>query len=59
VNTSPLPHACHMSRPPHPPQFNHPNKVRWIIFVGLVSFFSESQASLRVFENSVEEDTWT
>jgi hypothetical protein len=28
VNTSPLPHACHMSRPPHPPWFNHPNNIR-------------------------------
>jgi hypothetical protein len=25
VNISPLPHVCHMSRPPHPPWFNHPN----------------------------------
>jgi hypothetical protein len=31
VNTSPLPHACHMSRPPHSPWFNHPNNIRWII----------------------------
>jgi hypothetical protein len=31
VNTSPLPHACHMSRPPHPPWFNHPNNIRWRI----------------------------
>jgi hypothetical protein len=29
LNTSPLPHACHMSRPPHSPWFNHPNNVRW------------------------------
>jgi hypothetical protein len=28
VNTSPLPHAYHMSRPPHPPWFNHPNNIR-------------------------------
>jgi hypothetical protein len=28
VNTSPLSHACHMSRPPHPPWFNHPNNIR-------------------------------
>jgi hypothetical protein len=26
VNTSPFPHACHMSRPPHHPWFNHPKK---------------------------------
>jgi hypothetical protein len=31
VKTSPLPHACHMSRPPHPPWFNHPNNIRWRI----------------------------
>jgi hypothetical protein len=31
VNTSPLPHACHMSRLPHPPWFNHPNNIRWRI----------------------------
>jgi hypothetical protein len=29
VNTSPLPHACHMSRPPQPPWVNHPNNIRW------------------------------
>jgi hypothetical protein len=28
VSTSPLPHACHMSSPPHPPLFNHPNNIR-------------------------------
>jgi hypothetical protein len=28
VNTSPLPHACHMSCLPHPPWFNHPNNIR-------------------------------
>jgi hypothetical protein len=31
VNTSPSPHACHMSRPPQPPWFNHPNNMRWRI----------------------------
>jgi hypothetical protein len=31
VNTSPLPHACYMSRPPHSPWFNHPNNIRWRI----------------------------
>jgi len=31
VNTSPLPHAYHMSLPPHPPSFNHPNNIQWII----------------------------
>jgi hypothetical protein len=25
---SPLPHACHMSRPPQFPSFNHPNNIR-------------------------------
>jgi hypothetical protein len=33
VNTSPLPHVCYMSRPPHPPSFNHPNNIRWRIQV--------------------------
>jgi hypothetical protein len=33
VNTSPLPNACHMSRPPHPPWFNHHNHIRWRIQV--------------------------
>jgi hypothetical protein len=28
VSTSPLPHACHMSSPPHPPWFNHPKNIR-------------------------------
>jgi hypothetical protein len=28
VNTSPLPPACHMSRLPHPPRFNHPKNIR-------------------------------
>jgi hypothetical protein len=32
VNTSPLPDACLMSRPPHPPWFNHPNDIRWRIW---------------------------
>jgi hypothetical protein len=27
----PLRHACHMSRPLHPPWFNHPNNIRWRI----------------------------
>jgi hypothetical protein len=27
VNTSPLPHTCHMSRPPHPPWLNHSNNI--------------------------------
>jgi hypothetical protein len=31
LNTSPLPHACRMSRPPHPPWFNHLNNIRWSI----------------------------
>jgi hypothetical protein len=28
VNTSPLPHACHMSSPSHSPWFNYPNNIR-------------------------------
>jgi hypothetical protein len=31
VNTCPLTRACHMSHPPHPPWFNHPNNIRWRI----------------------------
>jgi hypothetical protein len=31
VNTSPLPHVCHMSHPPHSPWCNHPNNIRWRI----------------------------
>jgi hypothetical protein len=31
LNTSPLPHACHMSSLPHPPWFNHPNNIQWSI----------------------------
>jgi hypothetical protein len=31
VNTSPLPHACHMSRPPHRPRCNQPNIIWWRI----------------------------
>jgi hypothetical protein len=31
LNIYPLPHACHMSRPPHPPWFNHPNNIMWRI----------------------------
>jgi hypothetical protein len=27
ANTSLLPHACHMSSPPHSPWFNHPNNI--------------------------------
>jgi hypothetical protein len=30
VNTSSLPHACYLSRSPHP-WFNHPNNIRWRI----------------------------
>jgi hypothetical protein len=29
VNTSPLPHTCHMSRPSNHPWFNHTNIIRW------------------------------
>jgi hypothetical protein len=31
LNTSPLPHACHMSHPPRPPWFNHTSNIRWRI----------------------------
>jgi len=31
VNTSPIPHAYHMSCPPHLPWFNHPDNIRWTI----------------------------
>jgi hypothetical protein len=31
VNISPLPNACHMSRPSHLPWFNHPNNIWWRI----------------------------
>jgi hypothetical protein len=31
VNTSPLPHSCHMSHPHHPPWFNHHNNIQWRI----------------------------
>jgi hypothetical protein len=33
VNTSPLPHACHMSCQLHAPWFNHPKNIRWRIQV--------------------------
>jgi hypothetical protein len=28
ANTSPIPHACHIPRPPHTPWFNHPKNIR-------------------------------
>jgi hypothetical protein len=49
VNTSPLPHACHMSRPPHPPWFNHPNNIRWRIqpwSSSLCNFLHDPSSSL-------------
>jgi hypothetical protein len=33
VNISRLSHMCYMSRPPHPPRFNHRNSIRWRIQV--------------------------
>jgi hypothetical protein len=45
VNTSPLPHACYMSHPPHPPWFNHPNNIQWRIQVMkfiIIQFSSQS-----------------
>jgi hypothetical protein len=45
VNTSRLPHACHMSHPPQPPWFNHPNNIQWTIqgvkFI-IMQFFLQS-----------------
>jgi hypothetical protein len=29
INTSPLPHVCHRSHPPHSPWFKHPNNIQW------------------------------
>jgi hypothetical protein len=46
VDISPLPHACHMTRPSHPPWFNHPNNIRWRI---QVMKFIIMQFSLRCF----------
>jgi hypothetical protein len=49
VNTSPLPHACHMSSPPHPPWFNHPNDIRWRIQLwssSLCNFLHDPSPSL-------------
>jgi hypothetical protein len=34
VNTSPLPHTCHMSHPPQPSWFNHPYNVEERVFFG-------------------------
>jgi hypothetical protein len=34
VNTSPLPHACHMSLPLHPPRFNHPTYCNKLVSYG-------------------------
>jgi len=31
VSTSVLPHVCHMSCPPHPPWFHHPDNIQWRI----------------------------
>jgi hypothetical protein len=41
VNTPPLPHVCHMSSPPHPPWFNHPNNIRqriWAVKLIIMQF---------------------
>jgi hypothetical protein len=51
VNASPLPHACHMSRPPRPPLFNHPNNIRWRIQA--VKFII-IQFSPQLFKESVQ-----
>jgi hypothetical protein len=49
INTSPLPHACHIPRPSHPPWFNHPNNIRWRIQdvkSSLCSFLHDPSSSL-------------
>jgi hypothetical protein len=45
VNTSPLPHACHMSSPPHP-RFNHPNNIRWGIQAMMIIIMQFSSRSV-------------
>jgi hypothetical protein len=60
VNTSPLPHVCHMSSPPHLPWFNHRNNIRrriqavkfiimqfspWSVFLLLGSIFFSTLCS--------------
>jgi hypothetical protein len=47
VNTSPLPHARHMSRPPHPPWFNHPNNIR--LRIQAVKFIVMQVSSWSIF----------
>jgi hypothetical protein len=52
VNTSPLPHACHMCSPPHPPWFNHPNNIQWriqvmkLIIVSLCHYILKGSAAI-------------
>jgi hypothetical protein len=44
TNTSPLRHACHMSRPPHLPWFNHPNNILsryWLWSSSLCNFLHD------------------
>jgi hypothetical protein len=43
----PLPHACHMSCPPHSPWFNHPNNIRWRIKV--MKFFIMQSSIWSIF----------
>jgi hypothetical protein len=37
-----------MSRPPHPPWFNHPNNIRWRIYAKKFSETFSSCSSLKV-----------
>jgi hypothetical protein len=56
VNNSPLPHACHMSRPPHSPWFNHPNNVRCrdsSVGIALGYGLDERSSSIRFPEGAV------
>jgi hypothetical protein len=49
VNISPLTHACHMSRPPQPPCFNHSNNIRWRIQA--VKFIMETNTSAATYHS--------
>jgi hypothetical protein len=48
LNTSPLPHACHMFCPLHPPWFNYPNNIWWRIQVMkfIIMYFSSRSVFL-------------
>jgi hypothetical protein len=53
ANTSPLPHACHMSRPPQPPCFNHPNNIWWRIQAVKFIIIQFSPRSVTCFINEL------